>query len=447
MPLRARRRLGAGLSHAGVVVVLALAVSACADGGSQSAGRDPGTGERAVADGSVSEGLVADPPESSAPRGEADSVPACRLRSIDEGLPQGHGGSGFDGRGAGMVEVFAGSHYPSDNRSTLQPVRLVPASALSGWAEQPVLEGLVLELLDRDGAVVHSEPVRGRLRASSMIQRWEARIAVRPAYASLRILHGGRSIAEASGSDNPPQLGGVRADLSEALRPPEHGLPSQVLFRWTACDPDADTLSQYTYYSSDGAAGYQLVDETLTRHRPDDPTTTTTTIIYDDNHRVDYRVPGVADTSQPRRYTHFEQPWNLPEGDRAHFVVVVSDGVRWSAAVSPQFEPAPHPPIYVFVREPVDGAVFRPQEEIRLRAAASGLLGRRWRDLPHSMFHWSSDIDGEITPEPPTHTDDKHLHGQVPQGLLTPGTHRITATATDDAGNTGSTTVTIEIRQ
>lgn len=394
------------------------------------------------------------------PYGEADSVPICRLRGIEQSLPQGHGGSGFDGRGAGMVEVFAGAYRGPGSESALEPVQLVPESALSGWVERPVVEGYVLELLDRDGAVVHAEPVRGRLREDPLLLQWEMHIADRPAFEGYRIRHDGRSIVEASASAGPPQLGGLRADLSEALRDPGgYRLPG-VLFYWTACDPDADTLYQYTYYSSDRAAGYQLVDDTVTLHRPDDPTTTT--IIYDDPF-VPYSVPlsvrDAADTFRPRRYTHdadtsrpgrylhAERPWNLPEGEQAHFVVVVSDGLRWSAAKSPPFEPAPHPAVIVSLRAPRGGDVYGPADEILLIGSASGVFDRAWWDLPHDIFRWSSDIDGEFTPKPSTEPyESSHLFGRIPEGFLSPGIHRITATATDEAGNTGSATVTIEVR-
>ena len=454
VPRRGRARARAlPVRSAALAAVASLVLVSC--GGSPS-GNGAGTAAGEASDGSGAQAGAqpdaeqrrdagaADAAADPAAGGESGVVAACTGSSADRVLPQGRAGLGFDGRAVGMVEVFEGSHRGSSGQSTLRPVRLVPESALSGWAEQPVVGGYVLELLDRDGAVVHSEPVRGRLGAESLILEWEAHIAERPAYRSYRIRHQGRTIVAVAGSAHAPRLSHVEADLSEAVGSPDGYLRLRVRFNWTACDPDAGPLFHRTYYSIDGGSTYSAVGDTHTLPELLRADVTAAARVAFSPEIIEPEPFFSGDTSQPHTYSHDEAPWNLPRGDQARFLVVVSDGVRWSAALSEPFEPAPHPPTYVSVREPVDGAVFRPQEEIRLRAATSGVLGRRWRDLPQSMFHWSSDIDGEITPEPPTHTDD---HGQVPQGLLTPGTHRITATATDAAGNTGSATVTIEIRQ
>ena len=117
--------------------------------------------------------------------------------------------------------------------------------------------------------------------------------------------------------------------------------------------------------------------------------------------------------------------------------MVVSDGVRWSAARSPQFELV-HPTIWPVIWSPDDAAVYRSDEEIVLEGGADGAVSGEWRGLPIHMYHWHSDIDGNITTEAPRSSDAPGTVGRIPPGSLTPGTHNLTLTATDITGNTGS---------
>ena len=81
-----------------------------------------------------------------------------------------------------------------------------------------------------------------------------------------------------------------------------------------------------------------------------------------------------------------------------------------------------------------------------LYAHSQGVHRGTWtRELPASLFRWSSDIDGEIAANAYTTPEGWEYHGLVPASSLSPGTHRITATATDERGNTASATVTIEV--
>ena len=392
---------------------------------------------------------------------------------VDDRLPQGHVGLGFDGRDAEMVETFGMRQSRFSGNLTAEPVWLVPQSALLNWSEQPVLEGHVLELLDANGDVVHThEPVRGGLEDGSAMVRWSAVVVQRPVYVSYRIRHADEIVVEAVGSELPPILDGLTASLPDPDRYFSSIQPDVVRFSWRACEPDADALHQRTYYSSDGGAGYLLVDETAISPQPRDLSVTTTTIYEDRDPEVDFIMPDAADTSEPRDYIHVENPWNLPResvtADSAHFLVVVSDGVRWSAARSNDFKPAPHPEIdHVEIWLPEEADAYGPDDEIPLLARGKGaltvknrfMLGARadrapylsttptasWAHLPVEMYRWSSDIDGEILLDPPAFSDSQYTHGRISAGSLTPGTHRITATATDETGNTGSATVTIEV--
>lgn len=254
---------------------------------------------------------------------------------------------------------------------------------------------------------------------------------------------GGQIVAEFSGSGTAPVLHGVTVHIPDLRYPVNYGRPAQVRFSWTACDPDADTLTQSTYYAPDGADTYRLIGRTTTEPQPDAPQAATTTVIYD-NGFVDYSVPVAADTSAPRVFNHLEKPWNLQRSQRAHFVVVVSDGVHWSAAASEEFELS-HPRIWPAIWSPKDGAVYRSDDEIVVDGAAEGAFLSRWQTLPDDRLRWHSDMDGAFPIDVDHSSDGSDAVRRIPPGTLRPGIHQITLTATDDTGNTGSETVTIEI--
>ena len=359
-------------------------------------------------------------------------------------LPQGHWGLDLDAEDLGMVEHFAFWYFPANFQVDSQGVQLVPESVLGDWSSWPEVDGHVLEFLDGSGEVVHAEALRARLMSTDTREDWNAVVVRRPAYVSLRIRRGDETVAEFASSPGAPVVGSLMTHVPDPRDPVTYGVPARVRFSWVACDPDADPLMQRTYYSSDGSSGYRLIEQTITEPRPQDPNTTTTTAPVSDNGVADYSVPSAADTSAPLEYSHLERVWNLERSPEAHFMVVVSDGVRWSAAKSPRFELV-HPTIWPVIWSPDDGAAYNRSEEIVLSAVADGAVGGQWRVLPSSMLRWHSDLDGEIHINEAQPSDAPATVGRIPSGRLTPGTHRITLTATDETGNSGSATVTIEV--
>ena len=432
----------------------------------------------------------------------------------DERLPQGHQGLALDAEGLGMVEHFAFSYSPDSGRVDAEAVSLVPESLLGDWSTWPESEHHVLEFLDSSGETVHTEPLRPRLTTSGALRGWTARVRQRPAYESFRTRRGDHTVAEFASTPSAPVLHSLATDLPDTHFPVNWGVVEPVVFSWVACEPDADALIQRTYYSTDDGHSYRLIQQSTTEPRPEDPHATTTTILNDngftdysapdtadtsapkefthtaiprhlersprahfiavvsdgvrwnaarspqfelahptirpaiwspENGVTDYSVPDTADTSAPKEFTHTAIPRHLERSPRAHFIAVVSDGVRWNAARSPQFELV-HPIIWPVIWSPDDAAVYRSDEEIVLEAGAEGALSGEWRVLPIHMYHWHSDIDGNITTEAPRSSDAPDIVGRIPPGSLTPGTHILTLTATDETANTGSETVTIEIR-
>lgn len=363
---------------------------------------------------------------------------------VGRGLPQGHPGLDLDVEALGMVEQFVFWYFPANFQVASQGVQLVPESLLGDWSSWPAVDDHVLEFLDGSGEVVHTEALGVTLTIADTRQDWSAVVVRRPAYRSLRIRRGDQIAAEFASSPGAPVLESLNTHVPDPRFPVTYGVPARVRFSWVACDPDADPLLQSTYYSSDGGHGYRLIEQTITEPRPQDPNTTTTAAPVSDNGVADYSAPSAADTSAPLEYGHLEKVWNLERSPEAHVMVVVSDGVRWSAAKSPRFELV-HPTIWPVIWSPDDSAAYNHSEEIVLSAAADGAVGGQWRVLPSHMLRWHSDLDGEIHINEAQPSDAPATVGRIPSGWLTPGTHRITLTATDETDNSGSVTVTIEV--
>lgn len=235
---------------------------------------------------------------------------SCSGEAADStGLALGHPGLGLDTAGLGMVERFAFEYWPASGRVEPEVVALVPVSQLEKESRWPVAPDWELQFLDGSGAVVHVEELHARPDSSGASQELSAHVRVRPAYERFRMSRGGQIVAEFAGSGAAPVLHSVMAHMPDLRFPVTYGKPAQVRFSWTACDPDAGTLTQSTYYAPSGAGSYRVIGQTTTEPQPDDPQTATTTAASD-NGFVDYRLPTAADTSAPRVFNHLETPWN-----------------------------------------------------------------------------------------------------------------------------------------
>ena len=347
------------------------------------------------------------------------------------GMPQGHAGLGL-AAGSGLSESFVGSFDTETGRSWLRPVWPVPSSTVSE-PEAGLIPGHVLEFVDGAGEAVGSVPLRGPVYEDSDRElEWEVYVAERPAFSRVRIRSGQQTIVEYSGTSSAPEVDAARAEQTDPSAGFDGFSPYTVGVSWRARDTDGGALWARVYYSSDGGDSYRLAGET---HR--DPAS-----------ESPFSRAGahVDDTSVFAEYRYRWLGWELQASERAQFLVVVSDGVCWSAAASPRMSVAA-PEQFLEVLSPRNGEIYSPDGEIILNAHAQGVHRGAWtRELPASVFRWSSDIDGEIAADAYTTPEGWKYHGLVPAGSLSPGTHRITATATDEKGNTASATVTIEIR-
>lgn len=167
-----------------------------------------------------------------------------------------------------------------------------------------------------------------------------------------------------------------------------------ITVSWSASDPDGDALSYTLLHSNDGGATWRTIAADLAA----------TSLV----------VQGAA----------------LPGGPQSKFRVVASDGVLSAFADSASFS-LPDKAPELTIEQPPQGATYYPGQPVSLAASAADLEDGA---LDEAAFSWSSSLDGPIST------------GAVTQTLgLSTGTHVITASATDSAGNvsTGTRTITI----
>lgn len=122
-------------------------------------------------------------------------------------------------------------------------------------------------------------------------------------------------------------------------------------------------------------------------------------------------------------------PDELPGGRRARFRVVVTDGVLTGTDASRRVKVEPKPP-RVSIPTPRDGARYEKGETVQLTASvADPQRANPTRDA----VVWRSSIQGELG------------SGAMLSTALQPGTHAITATATNPEGKSATATITVEV--
>lgn len=164
---------------------------------------------------------------------------------------------------------------------------------------------------------------------------------------------------------------------------------------WTVDDPDSANHTFKVLYSPDGTAPWRQWASGLNALE--------LTIDFD-------RVAGSSGT--------------------ARIQVLASDGVRTGSCVSNAFSVPMHLPS-ARITSPVSGTLFRPTELIWLQGYAFDIDDGFRAD---ASLSWDSDLQGALGTG-----DDLFIN------TLVEGTHVITLTATDSAGNTASDSITIEV--
>ena len=178
----------------------------------------------------------------------------------------------------------------------------------------------MLEFVDAEGEAVSSVPLRGPVYEDSDRElAWELYVAERPAFSSIRIRRGQQTVVKYSGSASAPEIDEVQVEQTEPSSSTDGDEPSTRGVSWSARDADGGALWARVYYSSDGDGSYRLAAET---HR--DPVTESAS------------APGGEYIKSPMdRGLHDYGPhWALRAPEHGQYLLVVSDGICWSATRS-----------------------------------------------------------------------------------------------------------------
>lgn len=210
-----------------------------------------------------------------------------------------------------------------------------------------------------------------------------------PTTRQIVLKHGATVIATRTVSSNGPV---VSVSLSGG------GMVKTV--NWTANDLDGDTLSYSVLYSNDNKQSWFAVATDLASAEA--------TITYG------------LDTS------------TLPGGTNAFVRILASDGVNTGQADAGPFVVNGKEPT-ALISAPVDGSTFAPGENVLLVGDGFDLEDG---SLPDSRLIWSSDRDGVLG-----------IGRTVERNDLSAGTHHVTLTVGDSAGNQATATSTLTIRR
>ena len=260
----------------------------------------------------------------------------------------------------------------------------------------------MLEFLDGDGNVLRSVSfgTQTALGTSSTWESWWVPVTEPSGWASYRISKPAASASGAAGAEGSSPARTVLAEVTRSANPPTVSVTAptagqvfsgdSVTISWTGTDADGDTLEYRVAYSTDGGASYKSMGSTKS-------TSMSVDRIW---------VAGSA---------------------TAKVKVTALDGTRTAAAESPVFAVAQNRP-EVFIHSPAADLISG-SGALVLDATAydteDGLLDP-------SAVRWSSDSGGNLG-----------TGGFVvvyPEDLE-PGPYRLTATATDSSGATGSAEV------
>jgi hypothetical protein len=207
--------------------------------------------------------------------------------------------------------------------------------------------------------------------------------------ARIAILHDAAMIGYVDATPNPPTAAIVSPAGGETFASPT------VTFDWTASDVDGGPLWSAVLYSADDGASWNTLAVDVT----------------DTDLTIDRSALTASTTARVR--------------------VLVSDGVNVAMATSAQFTVTNTGPA-VAILSPTTGQTFTGAETIQLEANAvdreDGVIG--------DSIQWSSSLDGVL---------GSGAELTLSASDLTPGTHTLTASATDTDLVTGSDAVTIQI--
>ena len=299
-------------------------------------------------------------------------------------------------------EMFSGSVLLSSD-SLATGVEFDPVFS---WLRSPVTAGsgsYVLELRDASGVVIKSisfeahEGIPTTSAGGTNVEPRDRRanfafvVSDPPEYESFAVMKEGVELASVSLSQSAPTI---------TLSGPSAGEPfnsgETIDVSWSGSDEDGDELTYRVFYSTDGGSTYRILS----------PNTDATSKSY---------------------------PANLLEGSsQVRIGVSVSDGSRSAFAETPIFSVAGHAP-EIWIDSPLSNSVFAEEQGFVLEAAGYDIEDGI---LTSPAFRWSSSIDGDL---------GAGEFVVLSAADLTPGSHTITATATDSDQMANSVSVNITI--
>ena len=267
----------------------------------------------------------------------------------------------------------------------------------------------LLEFFDGDGNVLSSVSfgIETLVGTESVWEVWRVPVTEPSGWASYRV-----SKPAAAGSGGAEGSGSARTVLAEVSRSANAPTVSviapvagqvfsgdEVVFSWTGSDPDGDALSYNVAYSSDGGTSYRAITGS-------------------------YEATSLT----------MDRKW-LAGSTTARIKVTAQDGTRTASAESPVFtvdQSAPRVLIHNFTEGSIGGTEVLTDDGTGALVLDATAYDTEDGRLDHpSAIQWVSDIDGNLG-------TGGHV---ILHRRLTPGRHRLTATATDSAGATGSAEV------
>ena len=272
-------------------------------------------------------------------------------------------------------------------------LELGPLEALRGLSlsDRPRKSAYAIVLRGRGGRVLARYPFQPKAESDQPRPRKPKALVheVVPFDAAARriaVMKAERTLASVAVSAHPPTV--------HVISPRGHKkLHDHVTVRWRSADPDGGRRSYSLVYSPDGRR-YIPIAAGLKKH----------------SDRVDLR--------------------DLPGGKRARFRVIATDGVRTDVDTSKTRLKVVAKKPGVLIATPSDQAQAVAGRPVQLVASVSDLQDPKFAE---SRIVWRSSIQGELG------------RGSAITASLTPGTHEITATATNSAGKSGTATITVAV--
>jgi hypothetical protein len=285
-------------------------------------------------------------------------------------------------KGAGKPALVVRGSLNKPGRASLQSLAVLSGQDLTRRVKR---SPYAVVLRGSGGRVLARYPFKPAPASEAAPDSIDVVMPFKPATERIEITKGKRRLASRGVSAHAPK---VTVSAVNAGKRAKH-----ARLRWRAHDPDGGRLTYTVLYTPGGKNDYLPIAAGLRKRSA----------------RVDLS--------------------SLPGGHKARFQVIASDGVRTGSDVSRPLKvkaKAPH----VLISSAGSGVEIPADQTIELVASVRDL-----QDVPFkaAKVSWASSLQGNLGT------------GTTINATLTPGTHEITATATNSAGKRGLATVIVHV--